>query len=42
MDGRKSLKKARDLFNSLKTDPSSFIFAKEILDNKLLKKIKIK
>ena len=28
MDGRKSLKKARDLFNSLKTDPLSFIFKK--------------
>ena len=45
MDNKKSLKKARDLSNSLKTDPSSVIFAEEIPDNKLLKiknqKIKI-
>ena len=38
MDNKKSLKKARDLSNSLKTDPQSVIFAEEIPDNKLLKK----
>ena len=40
MDDKKSLKKAKDLFNSLKTDLWSVIFAEEIIDNKLLRKLK--
>ena len=40
MDGKKPLNKAKDLFNSLKTDLWSVIFAEETIDNKLLKKIK--
>ena len=33
-------KKARSIFNKLKTDPSSVAFAEEILDKKLLLKLK--
>ena len=40
MDDKKVLKKAKDLFFKLKTDPASVIFAEEILDNKVLKKLK--
>ena len=36
----KVFKKAKTLFNNLKTDPASVIFAEEFLDNKLLKKLK--
>lgn len=32
--------KAKSLFNGLKTDPASVIFAEEFLDNKLLTKLK--
>ena len=37
---KKSLKLARTAFDMLKTDPASAVFAEEILDKKLLLKIK--
>ena len=37
---KKVFKKAKTLFNNLKTDPVSVIFAEEFLDNKLLKQLK--
>ena len=37
---KKVFKKAKTLFNKLKTDPASVIFAEEFLDNKLLKQLK--
>ena len=37
---KKSLKFARTAFDMLKTDPASAVFAEEILDKKLLLKIK--
>ena len=40
MDNKKIFKRAKSLFNSLKTDPASVIFAEEFLDNTFLKKIK--
>ena len=40
MNDKKLFKKAKNLFNSLKTDPSSVLFAREILDKKLLNKLK--
>ena len=40
MDDKKVFKKSKTLFNNLKTDPASVIFAEEFLDNKLLKKLK--
>ena len=39
-DDKKNFKKARSIFNKLKTDPSSPAFAEEILDKKLLLKLK--
>ena len=33
MEAKKVLKKDRTLFNSLKTDPVSVLFAEELLDN---------
>ena len=39
-DNKKNFKKARSIFNKLKTDPSSPAFAEEILDKKLLLKLK--
>ena len=39
-DDKKNLKIARTIFNKLKTDPSSVVFAKGILDKKLLLKLK--
>lgn len=39
-EDKKLLKKAGDLFISLKTDPSSVVFVEEILDNKLVKRLK--
>ena len=33
-------KKAKNIFNKLKTDPSSIAFAEEILDKKLLARLK--
>ena len=40
MNDKKIFKKAKILFDSLKTDPASTIFAEEILDNRLLRKLK--
>ena len=40
MDDEKLFKKAKNLFNSLKTDPSSVLFAEEKLDQKLLNRLK--
>ena len=39
-DNKKDFKKARSIFNKLKTDPSGVAFAEEILDKKLLLKLK--
>ena len=40
MDDKKALKKAKNILNKLKTDPASVIFAEELLDARLLKKLK--
>ena len=40
MGDKKVFKIAKTLFNSLKTDPASVIFAEEFLDDRLLKKLK--
>ena len=40
MDDKKAFKKAKDIFNKLKTDPASVVFAEELLDARLLKKLK--
>ena len=40
MDDKKVFKKSKTLFNNLKTDPASAIFAEESLHNKLLKELK--
>ena len=40
MDDKKVFKKAKILFNNLKTDPARVIFAEEFLDDRLLKKLK--
>ena len=40
MDDKKLFKKAKNLFNSLKIDPSSVLFAEEKLDQKLLNRLK--
>ena len=39
-DSKKDFKKARSIFDKLKTDPLSVAFAEEILDKKLLLKLK--
>ena len=39
-DDKKFFKTARKIFNRLKTDPSSVVFAEELLDTKLLVKLK--
>ena len=39
-DDKKNFKIARTIFNRLKTDPSSVVFAEELLDKKLLIKLK--
>ena len=39
-DDKKNLKIARTIFNWLKTDPSSVVFAEELLNKKLLIKLK--
>ena len=39
-DGKKGFKKARSIFDKLKTDPLSVAFAEEILNKKLLLKLK--
>ena len=40
MRDKKVFKKAKTLFNSLKADRASVIFAEDFLDNRLLKKLK--
>ena len=40
MEDKKQLKKARNIFDKLKTDPASVVFAEEPLDLKLLNKLK--
>ena len=40
MEDKKVLKRARNLFVKLKTDPVSVLFSEELLDNRLLKKLK--
>ena len=40
MKDKKLLQKARNLFVKLKTDPASVLFAEELLDERLLKKLK--
>ena len=37
---KNSSKRQKNMFNSLKIDPSSVLFAEEILDKKLLNKLK--
>ena len=39
-DGKKGFKKARSIFDKLKTDPLSVAFTEEILNKKLLLKLK--
>ena len=40
MDDKKLFKKAKNIFTSLKTDPSSVLFSEEKIDSKLFKKTK--
>ena len=40
MDEKKEFKKAKNMFDALKVDPSSVLFSEEILDKKLLNKLK--
>ena len=40
MEDKKLLQKARNLFVKLKIDPASVLFAEELLDKRLLKKLK--
>ena len=40
MDEKKQFKRAKNMLNSLKIDPLSVLFAEEILDRKLLNKLK--
>ena len=40
LDDTKVFKKAKNLFIKLKTDPGTVIFAEELLDVRLLKKLK--
>ena len=40
MEDKKVLKRARNLFVKLKTDSFSVLFSEELLDNRLLKKLK--
>ena len=40
MDDKKIFKKAENVFNSLKIDTSSAIFAEEVLDKKLLNRLR--
>ena len=37
MDDKKQSKKAKNLFDSLKIDPSSILFSEEILDKEITK-----
>ena len=40
MEDKKILKETKNIFNSLKTDPNSVLFSEEIIDKRLLKKLK--
>ena len=40
MDEKKEFKKAKNMFDALKVDPSSVSFSEEVLDKKLLNKLK--
>ena len=40
MDEKKEFKKAKNMFDDLKVDPSSVSFSEEVLDKKLLNKLK--
>ena len=40
MKKEKEFKKAKNLFDALKVDPSSVLFSEEILDKKLMNKLK--
>ena len=40
MDNEKLFKKAKNIFTSLKTDPSSVLFSEEKIDSRFLKKLK--
>ena len=40
MDNEELFKKAKNIFTSLKTDPSSVLFPEEKIDSRLLKRIK--
>lgn len=40
MDDKKALKQAKNIFNKLKTDSAGVVFAEELLDARLLKKLK--
>ena len=39
MEDKKTLKKAKNIFRALKTDPNSVLFSEEKIDNRLLKKL---
>ena len=40
MEDKNTLKKTKNIFKSLKTDPNSILFAEEKIDNRLLKEFK--
>ena len=40
MDEKKEFKKAKNVFDALKLDPSSALFSEEVLDKKLLNTLK--
>ena len=40
MDQKKEFKKAKNMFDALKVNPSSFLFSEEMLDKKPLNKFK--
>ena len=40
MDDKKEFKKAKKMFDALKVDPLSVLFSEEILDKKLMNKLK--
>lgn len=40
MEDKKILKETKNIFNSLKTDPNRVLFSEEIIDKRLLKKLK--
>ena len=40
MEGKKVLKKAKNIFTSLKANPESVLFSKEKIGNRLLRKFK--